>query len=229
MSDDKLTLEQVQQAYGQMPTFKEFFYDWGGANKWLFETINSFHSSSYDAFMRFITQLGDHRFFMPYVLLLGVYALISMILKKMIGRGGTRQQLIMWSGVFLVLAAAFAIYGFISPGLKDYFQLPRPYVIIEGVVQLENREPQDAYRSFPSGHVVFFSLMVFSLWPMFSHHMKIFAGFMIALVGLSRVVLGVHFPADAVWGCAIGFVIVLCVRFVVYTLLRKVGLHCGGV
>jgi signal peptidase II len=227
---DKLTLEQVQHAYGQLPTPKEFFYDWGGANAALFRGINSLHSPSYDAFMRFVTQLGDHHFFVPYMLVLGVYAAVTILFKKLLGKGGVKQQFYMWLGVFLVMVASFAAYGILSSWLKDYFQYARPYVLIEGTVQLENREAADAYHSLPSGHVGFISIMIFSLWPLLSHHMKMLGLFLIALVAWSRIALGVHFPADTLWACVLGFSIAFFTRAVVYTFVRKIfRINCGGI
>jgi membrane-associated phospholipid phosphatase len=223
------TLGQVEHVYGQLPTLKEVFYDWGGANVALFQFINGIHGSGYNEFMRFATQIGDRHFFVPYLMMLGIYAFLSILYRKLFRKGAVMQHFIMWIGIFVVMVASFVTYAVIISWFKDYFAYARPYALIEGVVQLEMKDASEAYRSFPSGHVAFISLMIFSLWPLLSKHMKLFGAFIILLVSWSRVSMGVHFPADALWGCALGFAIVFSMRVVIYTLLRKLfGIYCDG-
>ena len=44
---------------------KAIFYDWGGANAWLFYLINGFHSPWWDRFMLAGTALSAHSNFPP--------------------------------------------------------------------------------------------------------------------------------------------------------------------
>jgi signal peptidase II len=226
MTDDKLTLEQVQQTYGQLADAKELLYDWYGTNTSLFKWINSIHGPNYDQFMYFATQLGNKYFILQYMALLGVAAVLSVLYRKIFRKGGVKQYMFMWISSFAVLAASFAIYVVLVSWMKDYFAYARPYVLLEGVVMLEDKLPADAYRSFPSGHVSFIALMVFSLWPVLSGNMRLLGVSLIALVAWSRVALGVHFPADTLWSVIIGFSIVFAARAVIHAVFKKIlGIH----
>lgn len=229
---DKLTLAQVQDMYGQLPTFKEAFYDWWGANEGLFKLINGIHSPAYDNFMLFVTQLGDKHFFLPYMGLLAVYVGLALLIGKIQRRAALRQQCIMWFGVFAVLFAGFAAAMIVAYGFKELFALPRPYVALPSfdVTLVERLESEKSYRSFPSGHVTMITIMIMGMWPMLSPHMKMLGLFLIALVAWSRVALGVHFPADTVWAFIITSTVVIMVRFVLYRLFRALfGINCGPV
>lgn len=228
MSDDKLTLEQVQQTYGQLLSAKELLYDWYGGNVYLFKFINGFHTPDYDLFMYYVTQLGNKYFILYYLAGLGILAVLSTIYRKLFRKGGVKQHIFMWIGALAVLGASFAVYAAVTYWLKDYFAYPRPYVVLEGVIQIEAKGPSDAYRSLPSGHVAFISLIVFSLWSLLSHNMRLFALGLILLVAWSRIVMGVHFPADTLWGCLLGLTIVLGVRVVVNKFLSIFGIHCAA-
>jgi len=226
-----MTLEQVQQKYGQVDNAKEFFYDWHGLNNWLFKAINDIHNPDYDSFMLFVTQLGEKKFVLQYLSIFAIYALLSLVLKKIMRRGGVKQHFLMWFGALAVMCASFAVTMGIAYILKDYFQYPRPYAILPSAefTQIEMQAPEKAYMSFPSGHVAFITLMVTALWPVLSHHIRLFGLFLIALVAWSRVALGVHFPADTVWAFLIAGVATIGVRATLYTFLRKfLGINCGG-
>lgn len=226
-----MTLEQVQQTYGQIASFKEIFYDWGGGNIWLFKAINGLHSPSYDDFMLMVTQLGNSRFFPYYLGILAIFAFFALSIRKLRGKGAARQQSVMWFGTFIVLITAFALNIIVIHTLKDHFEYPRPYVALSSsdVVQVEKLESDKNYASMPSGHVAFITLLVVGLWPVLSPHMRLLGMGLIALVAWSRVALGVHFPADTVWSVIITVIVVYCVRTILYALLLKFfGLRCGG-
>jgi undecaprenyl-diphosphatase len=68
-----------------------------------------------------------------------------------------------------------------------------------------------AYASFPSGHATtaFAAAVLLALW--YPRWAPIFAG-LAALVGLSRIVLGSHFPSDVLAGALLGSLIALAVH-----------------
>ena len=101
----------------------------------------------------------------------------------------------------------------------------RPPVVFEGVQGISIVHPHPPHsRSFPSGHStsaatggLFFALLL-SQW-------RIWTGFLVGLftifIGLTRVVIGVHFPGDVFIGSIIGSVGGLLVLMALYPLLAK--------
>jgi undecaprenyl-diphosphatase len=90
----------------------------------------------------------------------------------------------------------FAIYKL----LKHKLVRERPYVLHTGVQCIVT--PLDRY-SFPSGHTlhaVLFSSILVAHFPPLAPLLVPFA----VLVGMSRVVLGLHYPSDVLVGGALG-------------------------
>ncbi len=86
--------------------------------------------------------------------------------------------------------------------LKGKTQRPRPSQVLQDV--WVTGKPLD-YFSFPSGHTlhaVIFSYMTITYYPALA---TLTLGFT-AMVALSRVVLGLHYPSDVLAGAAIGII-----------------------
>lgn len=121
-----------------------------------------------------------------------------------------------WYGLMLVIALTqgdsgrYAVLHMLTVGLtgtlvykwlKQRTSRPRPFQVRQDV--LLSGTPLD-YFSFPSGHtlhaVAFGSVAVSyypQLWPLVMPF--------VLLVGMSRVVLGLHYPSDVLAGAAIGY------------------------
>lgn len=232
-----MTLGDVYSQFGDLATFREIFYDWMGLNQWLFFQINHLRAPYYDTLVVWVTELGERRYF-PYIMaLLGIFALLGMVAKRLKKQGGARQYAIRWTGVFLVLICGFLANALVITGMKEHFSMPRPYAAFstlqqladsqEKVYQLEQRPPEDAYRSFPSGHVAFITLMVMGLWPVLTERFRYFGLFLIFSVAWSRMSLGVHFPADTLWSFIIVSLMVILLRLGIYRAMRGLfGLNC---
>lgn len=110
----------------------------------------------------------------------------------------------MWrTGVFVTVASGGAL--FVNAALKQFFQRPRPDVVphLRDVMTM----------SFPSGHaltsaVVYLTLGALSMRIAERRLTKFYcmamAMLVTALVGTSRVYLGVHYPTDVLAGWLIG-------------------------
>ena len=89
--------------------------------------------------------------------------------------------------------------------LKQKTLRPRPYQVRQDVFM--SGKPLDHF-SFPSGHTlhaVAFGLVALFYYPLLALVLVPF----IIMVGMSRVVLGLHYPSDVLAGAAIGYVIAL--------------------
>src|SRR3990167_97607 len=89
----------------------------------------------------------------------------------------------------------------VSAILKDLFHKARPFVTHENIQPLFN---PGMYDSFPSGHAIFF--LLFALLIYRHHKVTGMIGIGVAfIIGVSRIIVGVHYPIDILggWGIAI--------------------------
>ncbi len=96
---------------------------------------------------------------------------------------------------------------FLSIVLKILIHSPRPFDVLQNVNALF--VPTDF--SFPSGHAAFFSALAFDL---FFLHRKVGYVFIVfaLIIGIARIVAGVHFPVDILGGLVLGFVVAFVVK-----------------
>ena len=146
----------------------------------LFNRIN--HLRPVSLFFALISRLGDGVFWYVLMLLLPVFY----------GLGAIQVSLHM------------AIVSVIGLGLYKWLKLStvrvRPYRFNENILQ--NVAALDQF-SFPSGHTlhaVSFSAVLLSYYPEWAILVVPFA----ALVALSRVILGLHYPSDVLIGALLG-------------------------
>jgi len=189
---------------------KTLFYDWGGANTWLFYTLNGWHNDVSDAVMQLGSLLGDHERFAVYLLALVLVAWWR------VGRGDNAQR---WFNVVVVFSAAYVLDGIIVGWLKHALDFPRPPAALP-LESIHLGTPPEYRHSFPSGHAVFAMTCVASLWPLLPRAGHIAAVLFVFWVALSRVNLGVHFPADVVAGALLALAIVLGIRLTLDRVMR---------
>lgn len=120
-----------------------------------------------------------------------------------------------WIVIFLIFAwilffnrrkmyyfSLFFLSGFvswiISVILKNIWKIPRPFA----TMHLTPLHSEVGY-SFPSGHATFFAALAVSMFLVDKKAGIIFSIIAI-LVGLSRIVIGVHYPTDVLAGLAVG-------------------------
>jgi undecaprenyl-diphosphatase len=103
-------------------------------------------------------------------------------------------------GAALAMSAASVVSVFTSEQLKQFFARPRPDL----VPHLENITS----AAYPSGHstnaAVVYVLFIMLVPQARRPGWKIAAGVMILLTGLSRIMLGVHWPTDVIGGWMLG-------------------------
>ena len=171
---------------------KAFFYDWGGLNVWLFQTINALHSDALDRFMLLGSQLAEHNNFALY---LGMMVLAGLWAAHVKGEA----VMTAWFGVVAVFALGNLVDGWLVGALKSWFSYPRPPLALpSGSVHLVGNPELSMLHSLPSGHASFAMLVSASLWPELNRYGRYAAVAFVLWVGLSRISLGAHFPADVV-------------------------------
>lgn len=89
--------------------------------------------------------------------------------------------------------------------IKNIFLIPRPFVTL-GVTPLFF----ESGFSFPSSHVTIIAALTVLVWRVNRKLGIVFLIFTI-LTGLSRMIIGVHYPIDVLAGACFGVIIGLCV------------------
>jgi membrane-associated phospholipid phosphatase len=200
---------------------KEILYDWGGLNVWLFHQVNNLRADWLDQFMLLGTELGDHASFVPILCLLVLAALFAV--PRALARQPCNAEKVvhLWLGVIAVFALGYWLDGAVLSWLKPFLDFPRPPLTL-GEANVHVIGELKLHHSFPSGHSSFAMLVCASLWPL-GRYWRLGGGFFLIWVGLSRISLGVHFPADVLGGFLISLAVVLAVRLVTNRLIDFAG------
>jgi membrane-associated phospholipid phosphatase len=199
---------------------KEIFYDWGGANVWLFHAINDIRFGWLDNVMLLGTGLADHTLFPFYLGLLMLFALVVVNTPAQ-DTAQYRVQATRWMGVVAVFSFAYLFDGLLLGVLKPFFDFPRPPLALSPDTVHVVGIPE-FHHSLPSGHSSFAMLVTASLWPVLNHNWRVAGACFVLWVGISRMSLGAHFPADVVAGFLSSLAVVLLVYAAIQKLLRLI-------
>lgn len=192
---------------------KAIFYDWGGANVWLFHAINNVRGDLLDRFMLAGTALGGHGNFPLYLALVATVGLI------VCSRNTDRDTLLRWFAVLAVFSVAYVLDGWLLGWLKPLLDFPRPPLALPlGTVHIVGTP--EYHHSLPSGHSSFAMLIVASLWPLLKGWKRLVGVAFVLWVGISRVSLGAHFPADVIAGFLSSLLLVMLVRWAMLRITR---------
>lgn len=184
-------------------TFAPLWYGWGGLNAWLFMLAQEVRSAAFEPALSLVSAAGSFASAMYVARAVGAAAL-------RVVRDGERGIIVgsrldePWAEMlfrFLLASAAAAAAVWL---LKTWLHFPRPWELLGWQPGLSTL-PADADASFPSGHAAFAAVVVGSLWPRLrGRAARAVLVLYTVSVGLSRVLLGAHFPADVVAGYAVG-------------------------
>jgi membrane-associated phospholipid phosphatase len=202
---------------------KEILYDWGGANVWLFHAINDIRFPGLDQVMQLGTTLGDHILFPFY---LGVLALFALVAVNTPFQDSSRHRVRVsrWMAAIAVFSIAYILDGMLIAYLKPLLDFPRPPLALpQGTVNVFGTP--EFHHSLPSGHASFAMLVVASLWPLLNRRLRVAGALFVLWVGISRVSLGAHFPADVVAGLVSSLAIVLLVYAAIRKMMRLVEIN----
>jgi len=174
----------------------EFILNWGILTiKW----VQSFRSDFLDVYFKFFSFLGGG---LSYIILI---ALIWWLFRQSLGL--RLLNVLIFSSILNII-------------LKNYFQLPRPFLVNDQIAQLSN----PGGYSLPSGHAQ--AAVVFWITLAFFFNKKwawIASAYLILSIGLSRIYLAVHYPSDILAGYLIG----ACFLFLFHLLGPKLNKKWG--
>ncbi len=106
-----------------------------------------------------------------------------------------------WREFFIVFFSG-GLSVFFDLILKHFIQAPRPFLALTNIHALF---PETGY-AFPSGHATFFAALAVSIFFLNKKAGYVFMLFAF-LIGLARIIAGVHFPLDIVSGFCLGFIV----------------------
>ncbi len=151
--------------------------------------VQSIHFAPFDYSMRAITFIGT---FVPALAIVIISAGVLVVSRRW------------WEAIFVLLTLSADV---VNVAVKEMVGRQRP-----GPGSVEVLWSGDA-SSFPSGHVthfvVFYGFLFFLVWTEMRPSWRRTAllavfGFLVALVGVSRVYVGAHWPSDVLGGYLIG-------------------------
>jgi len=193
---------------------KAIFYDWDGVNVWLFHLINNVHFGYLDHMMLLGTALGNYQLFTIYIAALSLMAVLATNRISVANPINYRLQSFLWISTIAVFCIAYVLDGWLLGVLKPLLDFPRPPLALPVETLYIIGQPE-YHHSLPSGHSSFAMLTVASIWPVLARWQRIVGVLFVVWVGISRVSLGAHFPADVLAGWLSSLMIVLLVRYVV--------------
>jgi len=197
---------------------KEIFYDWGGANVWLFHAINNIRFEWLDNVMLFGTYLGGHTFFPFYLVLLTLIALFA-VNRPAQDFSSYEAGVKRWMAVIAVFSFAYWLDGILLGTLKPLLDFPRPPLALP-LETVNIIGATELHHSLPSGHSSFAMMVVASLWPVLTRWLRVAGVCFVLWVGLSRISLGAHFPADVLAGFILSLAVVLLVYVAIQQLMQ---------
>ncbi|MBE7940728.1 MULTISPECIES: phosphatase PAP2 family protein [Ramlibacter] len=171
---------------------RHWLYDWGGANVSVLLSVNRNLAPQWRWAAQLVSALGSY-WGAPAML-----ALLWLFSRRPSVDLDAPARLAPWT--FLVaFALAFALAAVLKPALA----FPRPAVALgPGVIRALGAP--DSQYSLPSGHATYAAVVAGTLWPLVRRPLRLLLVLAAIAVGWSRVALGAHFPADVLWGWALG-------------------------
>ncbi len=165
-------------------------------NQIFFFFYNLAHQSAFfDGIVIFFAQT------FPYFVVLAAFLFLLLHHQVLTSLNPFREFRKKWKEIVSVfLSGVFA--WVLSALLKLLVHTPRPFAVFQNVQALFS----ETGYAFPSGHATFFSAIAFSI---FFINKKAGYFFIICalLIGLARIIAGVHFPIDILGGIILGLTI----------------------
>lgn len=171
-------------------------------------------------FFFFYNLIHQSAFFDQVIIFLAVYFLYVVIFlailfllfyhKILFSQNPIKEFINKWEGFVLVCVSGGFTWFFTKFIAKIFFHTPRPFNIFP---QVQSLFAESGY-AFPSGHTAVASAIAFAL---FFTNKKVGYVFMFfaLIVGLSRIIAGVHFPIDILGGFILGALVACLVAFFV--------------
>lgn len=200
----------------------DIIYNFGVWNKQLFYLIN--HNTNIGIFP-YLLQYISLPFFIAnfafYYLVACAYFYLH--LKKIQNDFLRQQKFWIIYDQLVSIGIIYALFGFIYAALKFSVNLPRPFcsLPLDSFTTIANIAYERCLSSFPSAHTGLALLMTYFCWQYLNRFWQVIAVIINLLVGLSRISLAMHYPADVIYSLIIA-IIVIFLGNIVHKLLKTI-------
>jgi undecaprenyl-diphosphatase len=169
-------------------------------NTLLFQKINNLAGQSV-----WLDRLGV--FFAAY----SGYALLAVLVLVFIFKSGKLSRFM----VLVALISAGISRGIITTIIRFFYHHPRPFDVLS-VKQLISENDY----SFPSGHAAFYFALSMGVY-LYNKKLGIVFFVVSVLMGVARIFVGVHWPADILGGVLVGMVSAIAVNLIFRRIVLK--------
>ena len=188
----------------------EILYNFCGWNKKLFVIINSYSNIGILPYcLRMLTELFDIINFACGCAALIVYFYIK--LQRISSPFEHQKQF--WSvyNRLTRICVIYVVFGLVYSLLKFLVNLPRPFCSLpnDNFMTIADVTTARCLSSFPSAHTGLALLTVYCTWSYLNLFQKIAASGILLLVGLSRITLAMHYPADVIYSSPIAVLVII--------------------
>lgn len=104
---------------------------------------------------------------------------------------------------FLIISSVSMLIWFVSQIINFLYYSPRPFIALDNINVLFEHGNAD---SFPSGHTTFFATLALMNYLYSPRYFSAFLLLGAILIGVARVISGVHWPLDILGAFAVSFV-----------------------
>jgi len=174
-------------------------------------------------FFTFIYNLNNLRIFSDWLsLFLGEYLIyflgITAILFIVLGKN-TKKDKEKW---LLILFLACCLSNLVvNPLIHFFYKTPRPFIVLTEIINYKDYLKITEYNtSFPSGHTSLAFAMAVVLF-LKNRRSGILFLILAILVGMGRILMGVHWPLDIISGVGVGILCALIARKGIEKILTK--------
>ena len=157
----------------------------------------SHHSIFWDKVFTFTAHI------LPYLVIVGAFIFLLFHHDIVKSKNPFAELIKKWKEVLISFFSGASAWV-VATLIKTIVKAPRPYIIFPNISPLLEKTD----FSFPSGHATFFMALGVSIYL---SHKKAGIIFIILafLIGISRIITGVHFPVDILTGYVIGIIIAI--------------------
>lgn len=193
----------------------DLLYNFLGENKKLFILINKYTNISFIAkVMDCITSFFSIYAFVLYYVVIFILAYYKII--KRYRQNQDKKALYECSKSIyhsaLNIGIIYIFFIVVYTILKFSVNLPRPFCSMaqDEFISIINSENIRCLSSFPSAHTAVSVLIVYCIWHYFpkKYLIKYMSICLIIIVGVSRITLAMHYPADIIYSVPIMFVLI---------------------